>query len=227
MSLFDKENWSEEDLGRRSFNGRYQIVPEPGLSLPVPEGEPVWSLVDRTSGDILESGRTFAKCTWAAERHSGPAVAVISPDYFVHGDDGAYPWTLDRSLWAWSSAKTALNLALADEGTHRLVLLVGLPGSGKTTWLESHQEPGSVYFDATLTRETDRNKLVRMASAYSRPTFAVVLITPFNVCAERNASRNRGRIIAPDVMMRMKRQLLAAPPTSDADLAGVEVVRHE
>jgi len=235
MSLFEEKNWlhqvapynpkigdTEWDEGWLSYNGRYLIVGEVGF-----DGT-TYSLYDRTrAGRVMATGESFVECCARCEDDTGRCAAVVSPDYFVHADDGSYPWSEDRALWAWSRTEEALKLALTSKGSHRLMLVVGIPGAGKSTWIKGHDEPGTVYLDATLTRRTDRQTWARFAAKYNKMTYATVLLTPVNKCMLRNATRGRDRIIPPQTMMRMKAQLLKNPVTGDDGIREVAVVHSE
>jgi hypothetical protein len=233
MSLFAQENWlhqtaphnpkigdAEWDEGWISYNGRYLIVPEVGF-----DGT-TYSLHDRTqAGRAMAGSESFEECCARCEDDTGRCAAIVSPDYFVHADDGSYPWAEDRVLWAWARTEEALTLALKAKGSHRLMLVVGIPGSGKTTWIKAADEPGTVYLDATLTRRSDRQSWARFADKLNKATYATVLLTPVNECMLRNASRGHDRAIPPQAMLRMKAQLLQNPVTGDDGIREVVVVR--
>jgi len=222
MSLFAREFWRRRRwrLTSRfpwlvrpwsSYNGRYEIE----------RAGREYRLWDRTErGRCLCSG-SFDACAAAAEADS-PGL-VISPDYLVY-DRGRYVWDKGRSNVAWAIALGMLKMVLSRPEVHRLVLLVGLPGSGKTTWLAAQAESGAVYLDATNLRRTYRTKLVKLAHKAGKPTEAVVFSTPLAVCAERNALRPVDRRIPDEAMERLAGQW--EPIEADEALSGVVTVPY-
>lgn len=136
---------------------------------------------------------------------------IISPDAFLVQPDGQYVWTPDRVWQAWKASTAALESALPHASA--LVLMVGLPGSGKSTWLARHAEPGRVYFDATLTHRRDRRTLIKLAGAV--PVHAVWLHTPLAECLARNALREGDRRVPDAVIARMAAGLAHPPDVSE------------
>lgn len=136
---------------------------------------------------------------------------VISPDAHLLHADGRYEWTPTRVYAAWMASMRELAAALP--GAESLVLLVGLPGAGKSTWLQANAVEDRVYFDATLTRRADRRVLVKAAQAADRPVAVVWIDTPLDVCLLRNAERPEGRRVPDEVFVRMRQALSSTPPT--------------
>jgi predicted kinase len=100
--------------------------------------------------------------------------------------------------------------------TH-LVVLVGVPGAGKTTWLAGQAAEcadSMVYFDATLTRRADRAPLIAAARRADRPVDAVWFDTPVAVCRARNAARSLERRV-PDAAFDAMARRLSAPTTAE------------
>ena len=74
---------------------------------------------------------------------------IVNPDSFLFDESGTYVWSVERVKAAWAEAKKAWAFYLELQPKHA-VLLVGMPGSGKSTWLAANQRPNVVYFDATF-----------------------------------------------------------------------------
>ena len=74
---------------------------------------------------------------------------IVNPDSFLYDESGTYVWSVERVKAAWAEAQKAWAFYL-DLRPKRAVLLVGMPGSGKSTWLAANQRPNVVYFDATF-----------------------------------------------------------------------------
>lgn len=140
-------------------------------------------------------------------------MTVISPDAYLINEEGEYEWSPPRAKAAWDSAYDALKEALADDSTEELVLMCGIPGAGKSTWLQNHRQEGVVYFDATFTNRRARKGVIRFAQEFGVPYSILVLNTPLSICSERNDTRTPDRRVPDAVMDRMQGSLLRDLPT--------------
>lgn len=155
---------------------------------------------------------------------------IISPDTFRYGDDGKYVSTSEASTAAWEKSFQAL-LGAFQVPVTSLVLMVGLPGAGKTTWLE--REPYAsglgpqqdVYFDATLTRRVEREPLLQMAAQYKVPVRAVVFLTPLQVCLTRNWARSEDRRVPYPVIARMHENMRNEPVVLEEGFVEIVAIR--
>ena len=140
---------------------------------------------------------------------------ILSPDAMLLHPDGRYEWSPDRAYGAWMSSMAALAEVLP-RCTH-LVVMVGIPGAGKTTWLlgqTADHLDSVVYFDATLTRRADRAPLIAAARRADRPIDAVWFDTPVEVCRVRNAARSLERRV-PDAAFDAMARRWSAPTTGE------------
>jgi predicted kinase len=141
---------------------------------------------------------------------------IYSPDAFLERD-GPYRWSPSRVLeaWAWVMAQ----LQALPPG--RLVALVGLPGSGKSSWLAENADPDVIYLDSTLTRRKARRELEQ-----GLPGWRVEYIwmdTPVEQCIARDALRPPGRAVGEERIRAMDRRLRGSPPIPEEGL--VRVIR--
>jgi predicted kinase len=150
---------------------------------------------------------------------------IVSPDTHLINKDGIYEWSPSRATQAWDRAYEEFHLALIRCSNHvqvntNALLLVGIPGSGKTTFLTrdndiwtSVERDRSVVFDATLTSSLSRRPLIEMAAEAGVRIEAVVFDVPLIAAMRRNAARPPERRVPSDTMFRMARQLEEEPPT--------------
>src|SRR5688500_17422949 len=71
-------------------------------------------------------------------RTDGPM--IIEPDQ-SHYADGRYDWSPARHAAAWAGAFDEFDAALAKTRFRRVLLLVGLPGAGKSTYATECDAP--------------------------------------------------------------------------------------
>jgi len=138
---------------------------------------------------------------------------VISPDDYLFTPTGEYVWTKDRVKDAWRETYARTKSALRNGNYDKLVLLVGIPASGKSTWLKAHQEPNAIYIDATFTYREHRAPFIQWAKDYGKVIEAVVMDTPINVCLERNNCRTPDRKIPENRVVEMAIALQGNLPT--------------
>lgn len=152
---------------------------------------------------------------------------VISPDqHLIDPDTGLYQWTVDRVQSAWEMSRAELDDALATGGVSKVVLMVGIPASGKTTWLEQNAESGVVYFDATFKNARARRPILDIVGRYGVPVEAVVMATPLNEALRRNRTRPPDRRV-PEEFIRSQYETLTegGMPTRREGFRRVTLVR--
>jgi predicted kinase len=155
---------------------------------------------------------------------------IISPDIFRFGSEGKYLSSPEASALAWQKCFDLLRSALEQEA-ESLVLMVGIPGSGKTTWLKNDPyaerlgPQQTIFFDATLTRRVEREPLVQMAAEFKVPVRAVVFLTPIQVCLSRNWARSEDRRVPYPVIARMQENLRNEPVTLEEGFKEIEAIR--
>lgn len=161
----------------------------------------------------------------AALYREGRAI-VVSPDhYLIDEDTGEYVWSPERVRAAWGRAYGKLRRLMASPYISTLALLVGIPASGKSTWIRKNAKPGTVYYDATFTIRKHREPVIQMAKEAGKRVEAIVMKTPLPVCLDRNACRAPDRQVPHEVVERMHHQLLQDPPDPSEGFDRIRYVR--
>src|SRR5262245_47011501 len=125
------------------------------------------------------------KCSWVREKvgaggqrplaMSGPIVyghsrrtrgritaMIIEPDELYY-EDGRYVWSPERRDAVWDRCFQDFEAALRRPGVRRAVILIGIPGSGKSTWARAHDAADVVVFDGAFNDPDRRHRAVAIA----------------------------------------------------------------
>lgn len=151
-----------------------------------------------------------------------PAI-IINPDKHLYLPTGQYCWTTARVKDAWTVAMADYESALPY--VDRVVLVVGMAGAGKSTWVEENKQPGTLYFDTAVTTLRSLHKLLEPAVRRGKPVTVYWLDTPLQICLERNATRTPDRQVPPERLVEMALRLQAEPLTDLPTQVGVKVQR--
>jgi hypothetical protein len=150
---------------------------------------------------------------------------IISPDNFRYDTRGYYDPSVEATARAWDRTFSELDEALLAR-PDRLVLLVGLPGSGKSTWAERNDNERDIFLDATLTRKIERMPLIQLAQRHDVSVEAKVFMTPMLDCMFRNNGRASDRRVPHSVIARMVENMQNDPVTLDEGFDRISAFRH-
>src|SRR5262249_52381876 len=76
----------------------------------------------------------------------GESVMIIEPDPFYSGG-GVFTWSPERSEASWEASYRRLQELLVGGAYRKVVILVGLPGCGKSTYTAANDAADVIVFD--------------------------------------------------------------------------------
>lgn len=147
-----------------------------------------------------------------AEAKIGHVISIssvtISPDEeLIRLKGGKYEWDKLAARQAHTSARQNLAKVLGRAIKKRLFILIGRPGSGKTTWCNSFKPPHdgrlSIYYDATNPTIADRWEIQHIAKNANDTTICYVYFDiDINKCIN-NSNKRKDRSIPEHVVSNM------------------------
>ena len=123
---------------------------------------------------------------------------ILEPDDYLYTEEGTYLHTKERSDEAWGKPDSDLEKVLKAKVFDKVVLVTGLPASGKSTWVKMYGKEWVVYIvDADLVGKNLRGEVVSFVRKIDQeiPIGCVFLDTKKKICMERNAKRSPDRVI--------------------------------
>jgi predicted kinase len=151
---------------------------------------------------------------------------IIEPDQLLY-ENGKYFWTRERMNANWETCFGVLEEALRSGTVRRVVMLVGLPGSGKSTWAQSADAPDTVIFDGFFGFPHRRERLLKLAKSYGVPVEAAWVTTDLETCLARNAQRSEDRRVPEETIRVMANQLSLTPPMLEEGFAKLDRISGE
>ena len=149
---------------------------------------------------------------------------IVSPEALLPQEQGRFQQR-DLVSEAWADSMRAFREALASPEILDAGILVGHPGSGKSTWARAHDSPQIVLFDAVWANRGRRAATANRIRAESKSAVAVWVRTPLDLALERNAARPAWRRVPEPVLRKAWADLLKSPPTLAEGWHRVLVVR--
>lgn len=121
---------------------------------------------------------------------------IISPDIENERlNDGIYKFTFDHHTTATRAAYYKFFQELNSGKYDTVYVMMGLPGSGKTTWARQHDDEKTLIWDAT---NLDRWKRIPLLSAIAAADYEVNLVyakADYGTCAQRQDARPVNRAV--------------------------------
>lgn len=156
---------------------------------------------------------------------------VVSPDNFRTVDGRYKLGSKAQENEAWENAYKKLDELLSRKLKMRLYILVGLPCSGKSTWVEEGTvatDRHPVIFDATNLSSTDRSRFVHSLSRFTDlPKVCVYLDTDMEIIRERNRTlRTAGKQMTDDELTLLRAKLEKPDPYEETWIDELIMVRY-
>jgi predicted kinase len=145
---------------------------------------------------------------------------IIEPDQYYY-EAGRYVWSPERRDAAWERAYRTLEEALRSGRVRKVVVLMGIPGSGKSTWARAHDGDDVVIFDGFFAYKDRQARVLEIARAAGVPVEAVWMQADWDTALARNARRPPDRRVPDETMKEMRRLLEENPPTVEEGFAAV------
>jgi predicted kinase len=146
---------------------------------------------------------------------------IIEPDQFYY-ENGVYHWSPERATAAWEKSYALLEQALLAGMIRRVVLLIGLPGSGKSTWSQTADAADTVVFDGFFGYPERRARVLQIARRFGIPVEVVWVTTDLETCIAHNATRPEDRRVPEETIRTMAKQLERCPPVPEEGYARFE-----
>ena len=156
---------------------------------------------------------------------------VVSPDNFRTVGGRYKLGSKAQENEAWGNAYKKLEELLSRKLKMRLYVLVGLPCSGKSTWVEEGTvatDRHPVIFDATNLTSVDRSRFVHSLSRFTDlPKVCVYFDTDMEIIRERNRTlRTAGKQMTDDDLTLLHSKLEKPDPYEEIWIDELIVVRH-
>lgn len=153
---------------------------------------------------------------------TGSPMATIDPDSFLQTDAGRV-WTAERNREAWRRSLEALEAALESGSASRVIVVCGLQGAGKSTWIARQTNTdAAIYFDAALPGARHRKPIVDIARKCRARVEAVWVKVPLPIALERNAARPQDHIV-PEASIRSVASRFE-PPSPEEGFDDIRIV---
>lgn len=181
--------------------------------------------LENTIENIPKQGTVSGAIAARIQKH------VVSPDNFRTVGGRYKIGSKAQENEAWGKAFKKLEELLSRKLKMRLYVLVGLPCSGKSTWVEEGTvatDRHPVIFDATNLTSVDRSRFVHSLSRFTDlPKVCVYFDTDMEVIRERNRTlRTAGKQMTDDDLTLLHSKLEKPDPYEEMWIDELIVVRH-
>tara|TARA_B100001989_G_C24465461_1_gene426369 strand:+ start:192 stop:734 length:543 start_codon:yes stop_codon:yes gene_type:complete len=148
---------------------------------------------------------------------------IICPNEQLY-DGNDYRWSSKKIAQAWNSAYQRVGRELSEIEGGRILLVIGLPSSGKSTYLRMSEDTSDydLVFDGGFITRISRAALVNLCKGAGWEVDAVLVDTPINVAGARNKKNYNRQRVPPSLFSRLAETL--EPPTEIEGFSKVSTV---
>ena len=126
---------------------------------------------------------------------------------------------------AWRAAHRMFREALRDPSITTAGITVGIPGSGKSTFLLQHDAHDRVFFDAGFTHPGQRRGMANRIRNAGKRSVMVFVDATAEAAARRHLNRAQRRRVSFEKLRVMADRLAQSPPSLDDGFDELVVVR--
>ena len=148
---------------------------------------------------------------------------IIEADQFYY-EGGKYVWSPERRRTVWGTCVRLFREAMEERRFEHVIMMVGIPGSGKSSYARAADRENVVVLDSTFVEPERRWQILQMARQYNVPVMAVWMDTEWDVCVQRNAKRPEDRRVPVEVMQAMYQRLFDERPREEEGFGEVRRV---
>jgi predicted kinase len=148
---------------------------------------------------------------------------IIEPDLHVY-EGHKYAWSAERRRAAWAASVRLFQQTLEQQRVEQVILMVGIPGAGKSTYARAVDRDDVVVLDSTFVEPERRWQIMQIARQFAVPVMAVWMDTEWDICVKRNAERGEDRRVPIEVMQEMYQSLFDERPREEEGFVDVRRV---
>jgi predicted kinase len=126
--------------------------------------------------------------------------------------DGQYVWSPQRQQEVQETSLRLLLQVLQHRKVSQIIMMVGLPGAGKSSYAEVYDRDDVLILDGTFVNPQSRAAFLAAARQAKVPLTAVWMDTDWDVCQARNLQRNPVWRVPERVMAELREELRAHSP---------------
>lgn len=169
--------------------------------------------------------------TASSSRVNENTINVICPDDTLTYNDQYNFYNNELREKAWNEARAKFQKLMKRKIAQRVFLLVGIPCSGKSTWIEKRElisDRHAVIIDATNLTKGDRAEWIMLARKCADIKIrAVLFLTDFSTIKSRNSQRrNQGKYIDVSILEAKEKNLQLIDVRFE-DFDEIEIIRED
>ena len=139
------------------------------------------------------------------------AAASLKPPVILDPDEHEQRYTDPPEAFA-HVARTLRDEILPDPSIHTIYVMIGPPGSGKSTWAKENAAPGSCILDACHAYPPKRKAILGRLKRCGKRAVAVWMRTPLFTCWDQDARRGPPKTVGRTKIGAQYEEIESNPP---------------